>query len=159
MTISRTLALSGLILGLGLGAGTLALADSHKGMRDGRGLERMFDAMDANADGSITREELAAHRDTRFDTADADADGTVTEDELVAAMMKRVSSDEMRTRAARMISRMDKDEDGALSMEELAASPMDRMFDRLDKDGDGAVTRAEAEAAKKRMGGGKDKRG
>ncbi|MBA3053949.1 MAG: hypothetical protein FP826_03240 [Sphingomonadales bacterium] len=47
--------------------------------------ERMLGAMDANSDGTVTRDEFIAGALKRFDAADANRDGKVTKDERRAA--------------------------------------------------------------------------
>lgn len=105
--------------------------------RGGRGprIERMFERMDADGDGAITREELAAARSERFAAMDADGDGAVTAQELANYRMLR--------RAERRIRRLDENGDGVLQLDELPGG--ERRFERFDLDGNGVVTRAEAE--------------
>lgn len=49
----------------------------HKGMR----MEKMWKEMDANEDGSISREESTAFGNKKFDERDANKDGKVTREE------------------------------------------------------------------------------
>lgn len=51
----------------------------------GHGGQRMLGAMDANSDGTVTRDEFIAGALKRFDAADANHDGKVTKDERRAA--------------------------------------------------------------------------
>ena len=93
-----------------------------------RGAARSVAGTDANGDGKLSAEELAA-QDMR--------------------MMQQMAT----ARATMRVERLDVDGDGLLSVEELAARPMpEMMFERLDADGDGAVTEEEAEAARAQMG-------
>lgn len=152
-----TLSLSAALL---LGGALAALADAPRGDRaatHGARLEQMFDRIDADGDGAITRVELEAAPAARFAAADADGDGKATVDEIAA--MLRTDAD---ARAARMLSLRDANGDGALSADEMAprrADRADRMFSGMDADGDGRVTRAEAEAGMQSMRGMRDGHG
>jgi hypothetical protein len=143
-----------LALGAGAVATTAVLAQDTPrgpGMMD-------FEAMDADGDGKVTREEAEAYRAARFAAADANGDGVLDRDELVAAARVRMEA-RMAERArkaaevavGRMMARHDTDGDGRLSAEEQAAEMPMRMFDRLDRDNDGAISLEEAQAARSRM--------
>jgi len=146
-TAMNTISLS-LTAALLLGGAQAALAEAPRGDRaaaHGARLEQMFDRIDADGDGAITRAELEAAPAARFAAADANGDGRATVDEIAA--MLRADAD---ARAARMLATRDADGDGALSADEMAprrADRADRMFSRMDADGDGRVTRAEAQDA------------
>lgn len=110
-----------------------------------------FEQLDADSDGRVTQSEMQAHRTERLQAADTDGDGQLSQGELEAMAHARSSE-----RAARMLSRLDQDENGALSFEEL--TPRDRsgrFFDRMDRDGDGGLSQEEFDAAKAQM---KDRR-
>lgn len=110
-----------------------------------------FGTLDSNGDGQITREEMQARGAARIAEADTDGDGFLTVEELEAAGAERA-----RTFASRMIERLDADEDGRLSAEELQKPDRaDRRFDRVDADGNGTISEAEFEAARAKM---KDRR-
>jgi len=103
-----------------------------------------FETLDANADGRVTQEEIAAHRTARLAAADINGDGLLSLDEL-----QRRGSEKANARAARMLERLDADSDGKLSAAELSAAPRQaRMFERLDTNADGAITQAEFDAAR-----------
>lgn len=118
-------------------------ARGHRRGKAGRMLEQRFDQFDADGDGLVTREELAAARSERFSAMDADGDGAVTAEELVQFRMLR--------RAQRRIERMDQNGDGVLQETELRMGA--RMFDRFDLNADGAVSRAEIDIARDAMRG------
>ena len=114
-----------------------------------------FAAVDANKDGKITPEEIAAHRAVEIAAADADKDGLISADELSALNLTRMSAraDQL---AERMIDRLDSDKDGKLSAAEMQGARLaTRMFERLDADNDGALSEAEIAAAKDRMAEGR----
>ena len=140
--------------------GTAALADRmrHDGppgpMMGMEGHGPMFDfaTLDADKDGKVTAEEMAAQRKARIEGLDANADGKIDAAELTAMQMRDAEA-RARDRAGRMVAAMDADGDGALSAAELLARPMPggRMIERMDTDGDGAISQAEYDAAMARM--------
>ena len=110
-----------------------------------------FAGADANSDGKVTKDELAAYRKTMMAGVDADGDGLISTEELAAHMKARmdVRIDE---RAKARVESQDLDGDGKLSAAELLAPPMqERMFERLDADGDGAISQDELAAVRSRM--------
>jgi Ca2+-binding EF-hand superfamily protein len=139
---------------------TAALPASAHDRRAGMGLDALFERLDADGDGRITREEVAAARAARIAALDADGNGIVTRDEAIAFARAEAAA-RAEWRAGVMFDRADADGDGRLTAAELMAGGgmpggMDfgRMFERLDRDGDGAVSRAEAEAAMRAFRGG-----
>lgn len=121
-----------------------------------------FSDMDANADGQITPEEIAARGEARLAKVDTDGDGFLSEAEMVAAATERASQ-----RHARMVERMDANADGKLSLDEMKPKRDRgaRMFERADTDNSGGISEEEfAEATKKmerhmRKGHGRDHAG
>ena len=105
-----------------------------------------FATLDADGNGSLTIEEMQARGQARFDETDTDGDGAVSLDELTAAEQARATD-----RAAQMLERLDKNEDGVLQAEELqprGGDMMQRMFEGMDRDDDGAISEVEFEVAK-----------
>jgi hypothetical protein len=88
-----------------------------------------------------------------FETLDADGNGLISRDELIAAHV-RMATERAARMADRRLAAQDANGDGQLSAAELAAPPMPpkRLFERADTDGDGAISEAEFEAAMERMG-------
>jgi len=144
-----------LTLGIG-GMAYTAMADHHRG-----GPGPMLEKVDANQDGNISKDEIAAHRAEKFMSADTNGDNLVSAAEFEAfAEAERARKKEQRQ--AKRFARLDTDGDGLVSAEEHASAAdkrMDRMFDRIDADGDGVITEAEREAAKAKMGERRGKRG
>lgn len=154
----RTYVIAGLTaLGLAAGSGA-ALAHSKmgnmggmQGMRGGPVFD--FAAVDADGDGKLTRAEMMAHAKARFDAADTDGNGKLSAGEIKAQAAAR--SEEMREMrsermASRMIERMDADDDGEISFDEMPGqqSRAGMMFGQLDNDGDGAISSEEFAAAR-----------
>ena len=95
-----TLATIGCAFALGLAANAAYAQQADPSMpppdsngehhRGGGGMQRGFEAMDANHDGVITMDEwkAAGRREDRFAMIDADHDGKITREEMRAAMEK-----------------------------------------------------------------------
>ncbi|SEA53447.1 EF-hand domain-containing protein [Rubrimonas cliftonensis] len=93
----------------GAGAGAGGSGDRAEAWR----LDRMFERLDADGDGRLVRDEIAAFG-ARVMEADADGDGRVTREEFAAARGER--------RAQARFGRLDADGDGAISREEFLAN-------------------------------------
>jgi Ca2+-binding EF-hand superfamily protein len=136
---------------LGLG-GVTYTAIAQQG---GPGPHPRLEAVDANQDGNITKDEIAAHRADKFLSADTNGDNLVSADEFEAfAEAERERKRE--ERKAKRFAKLDANGDGMITAEEHASAAderMDRMFERIDSDGDGVITEAEREAAKGKMRG------
>ncbi|MDO6588271.1 EF-hand domain-containing protein [Salipiger sp. 1_MG-2023] len=109
----------------------------------------MFKSLDADGDGTITQDELAAAGPAgAFAEADANGDGALEADELTAFRQAQEAAREAR-RQQQMLQRFDADKDGKLSLEELTAGDRrgpERLFTRLDVDEDGTVSAEELAA-------------
>ena len=124
---------------------------------------QMFERLDANRDGQVTKAEIEAQReerrDQRFARIDANKDGALTQDELESARDQRQANRGERrgNRGLRgmrrglgggdRFSRLDSDGNGTVSLTEFQAPQVQR-FQRADADGDGVVTVAERQAAR-----------
>ena len=118
--------------------------------KQGERAELIFEELDADGDGQVTKAEIEAHRINRFTTADADGDGFLTRDEILQSQEVKERAEK---RADRLIDRFDQNDDGKLSAEETTP-PEDRLarrFERLDRDGNGSVSEEEFEAAANRF--------
>ena len=131
---------------------TVALADKGPGGQGARGamMLEMFDTMDADKDGKLTKAEMEAHRAAEFAAADTNSDGKLDAEELAAHHLARMTAPAAE-RSAQMIARMEDDGDGSLSADEMNQTMQERRFARLDTDKDGAISKAEAESAGNRM--------
>jgi len=122
-----------------------ATADQHGG-----GPAMRLEALDTNADGAISREEIDAARRERFTEADTDGNSILSEEEFTVAMEARAEERRNRRRG-NAFERADSNGDGGLTFDETGTR-LESMFERVDTDGDGLITEAEMEAAKSAMG-------
>jgi Ca2+-binding EF-hand superfamily protein len=137
-----------------LGATVIVAAAMADGRYHGRGHgfhgARLFESFDANGDGRITQAEVDEVRQGRLDEFDADGDGSLSLEEYQALWMDvvrermvdrfqahdddgdgLVTAEEFNDRFSSIVSRVDRDGDGEVTMDELRR-PRDR-----DRDGDG----------------------
>lgn len=129
------------------------------GQRGGPGMEMPgFEELDANGDGVVTTEELEAIGAARFAELDTNGDGSVSPEEMQAMMQERANK-RMSKGIERMMERLDANEDGVLSEDELPQRDPAKMIEHLDEDGDGAISAEEFEAAKEKRGGRKGGKG
>ena len=86
-----------------------------------------FSALDTDSSGEVTLTEMQALGEARFANTDTDGDGFLSVTELEAA-----GSERAKKRAARMIERLDADQDGKLSLAEMKQTRRDpaRLFER-----------------------------
>lgn len=153
MNTKKTLAV---VVGLSAGAavalaGTFAMADGRKDHHRGFSFEKI----DTNADGFLTVAEIEQAHAVRFSEKDANNDGFLTKDEIKAHMQakaaergKDVKAERMDKRLDRMFERVDANDDGKISLEEMPHRGAAKIMERLDKDNDGRISKAEAEAFK-----------
>lgn len=123
----------------------VALAQTTAPKKDPR-IDLIFNELDANKDGKVTKEEREAFRGNLFTSADSNKDGALDSAELAA---------HMRARSKQMIEKrfaaFDANRDGRLTLDEFPGRAKQRMW-RTDANTDGAVTKAEmATAAERRM--------
>lgn len=115
-----------------------------------------FATLDADKDGKVTKAEVESFRAGKVKAMDANADGKLSAEELAAPRIAS-ATDRINTRSADMVKKMDSDGDGMLSAAEMATRPgPEKIFDRIDANADGAVTQDEVDAARKAM---QEKRG
>lgn len=105
-----------------------------------------FADADTNRDGLITMAEHQASRAARFDRLDRDRDGVIRMQDFPRIAHRGDGGADLQ----RMISAADRNRDGALTREEMLASPP-VAFALADANNDGILTAAERDAAKARL--------
>lgn len=130
---------STLLLTVLLAASPLAFAQGHP--RGGQ----LMDRMDANKDGTITKEEFSAARAEMFAKRDRNADGYLDANDVGKRARRRGGE-----RMAEARERLDTDNDGRISKDEFvnADSPI---FAAADKDANGVLDAQELADAKAKM--------
>ncbi|MBP7003276.1 hypothetical protein [Amaricoccus sp.] len=116
----------------------------------GPGREIDFAAIDANGDGSLSREELRARAVERLTVLDLDGDGALDRAELVAAFPTRggglavFSVDPAEAAADRVLAMGGATAAGRVEVAALAEEQVNMLFVRLDLSRDDAISAAEA---------------
>ncbi|WP_299788505.1 EF-hand domain-containing protein [uncultured Marivita sp.] len=113
--------------------------DGHRGGHRGGGFggemfRTVFDAADADGDGSVTQAEIDAYRAAQIGAVDASGDGALSIEEF-----DELYRSFTRSRMVDAFQSLDSDGDGQIAPEELDTR-IARMVERLDRDGDGALT-------------------
>ena len=108
----------------------------HHGRRGmGRAMMRdVFEQVDADGDGRVTRAEIDAWRTAQVARADTGGDGALSLEEFDALYRQFT-----RTRMVRAFQRIDRDGDGLIDASEIERR-LERMIERMDRDGDGVLT-------------------
>jgi Ca2+-binding EF-hand superfamily protein len=122
-------------------------------------LDNRFSTIDANHDGKVSKEELAAEQQRELQRAkgaivtklqesfrrlDTNKDGQLSVQEFMAAAPPIRANES----AEQMIVRVDTNHDGKISVDEFRAPELAK-FNRVDANHDGVVTPAEQAAARK----------
>jgi uncharacterized tellurite resistance protein B-like protein len=114
----------------------------------------MLAEVDTNADGAISREEMAAHRAQKFTEIDTNKDGAASTEEMLAHHEAK-RAEHRKKRGDDHHKRLDTDGNGSVTAAEFNAAPMPG-FDMMDTNADGAISKQERAAAKAKI---KEKRG
>lgn len=131
----------------GICASALTIASISSAVQAAERDRPSFGMLDRDGSGEITQSELKAMGQSRFDARDSNGDGVLDQAELLAAAAQRSEA-----RVDRMMERLDTNDDGSISLEEMEARRnMDRVFARMDTDGSGGLSEAEFEEGKERM--------
>jgi len=112
----------------------------------------MFNRFDADGDGTVTRAEFDAGHTDMLKAADKDGDGAVSLDEFNAFaddMRNEMRAQHRAQRQAWVFSKLDANDDGTVTADEIAPHAEDR-FEAFDRNDDGAVS---AEELQKSMRG------
>ncbi|HQR51342.1 MAG TPA: EF-hand domain-containing protein [Methylophilaceae bacterium] len=134
--------LTSLLLASTLAFALPALAD-HDGMGEHCDMHKKQHSplaeADTNKDGSIDKAEAQAMHDKHFDKMDANHDGKLSKEEVAAC-----KNDGMHDKGSMGFKKADKDNDGTLDKKEAKSLPnVSKHFDEIDVDKDGTVSRDE----------------
>jgi hypothetical protein len=115
---------------------------SPAGSRHGEWRQKIFDQIDTNHDGAISRAEYQAWVDGRFAGLDTNGDGVINADEVATSP---AAAERVRKRAEHFVRRYDSSGSGHVSKADFEAKEMQR-FDRLGNGAD-SITADEFAAA------------
>ena len=149
--IAGTAALAAVIGIAAVGTSHAGYRGTHHGGGWGAHIDRqdvLFDRLDANQDGMITKLEIDARLKQTMGKYDSDKSGDLSLDEF-----QGVFNEIMRRRMVRMFQRLDRDGDAKVSENEIARR-LDRMMVWLDRDEDGVIKKDEIRSRKSRGGHG-----
>lgn len=128
-----------------------------------------FSEVDADSNGQISQTELEAIAANRFNEADTNADGFLDADEMKAQLQQMAGkmpenpngndrSEQMLERmdgfTERMITRVDENEDGKISLEEISTMKRGLVFAEIDTNADDALSEMEWHVAVEHRGNG-----
>lgn len=97
-------------------------------------MRHMFDLADADKDGKVTQAEIDKARDDRFAKYDANSDGKLTLDEF-ENLLREIT----RPMTVRAFQRLDPNGDAVITVEELSVRT-DNIVERMDRNNDGALS-------------------
>jgi Ca2+-binding EF-hand superfamily protein len=100
-------------------------------------MQAALEKLDADADGTVTNDEIDAHQQAQLKEYDSNGDGEMNLEEFSSLW-----SSMMRERMVHDFQSIDNDGTGELTAAELNARTA-RLMERLDQDGDGAIVLSE----------------
>ena len=108
-------------------------------------MDRMvFNKLDTNGDGVISRKEFDAYNAKHFKELDLNKDGKLTLEELQGGHQQGMGHGDATTHLDQRFNAADTNHDGGLDREEAKNMPMlSQYFDQVDANKDGKVTRQE----------------
>jgi hypothetical protein len=128
LSLSALLFAGGSLLAAGAAvAGTPEAADGGRHMRRAAMQQQMFERLDADHDGAISRAEYKAWIDGRFDKLDANGDGSVDADEIARSP---ATAERVNRRAEGFVRRYDSTGTGKVTRSDFEAKEMAR-FERI----------------------------
>ncbi|MGE0660536.1 MAG: EF-hand domain-containing protein [Reyranellaceae bacterium] len=147
-----------LVSALAIGSGVALARSGDAGA--GRHGDRGFSMADTNGDSVISKAEFETGRDKLFQKLDANSDGTFTREEASASAEawrkkaaetgKTVSPDreaKHKARGEKMFNDLDTDKDGRITKAEFDAAG-EKLFARLDVNSDGQIAKGEGRKTK-----------
>ena len=115
-------------------------SEQHHGDMDGM----MFQKLDTNRDGVISKAEFNAFNARHFKKLDTNNDGKLTPEELQGGHKQEMGHGDGTTHLDQRFQAADVNKDGGLDREEASNMPMlSQYFDEVDANKDGKVTRQE----------------
>ena len=109
--------------------------------------EQFIKRFDKNGDGVLTKDELPPRLAQAFDRIDANKDGKLDRQEVAALLrvlrQRGAGGAQAEQAVKRILDRFDTDKDGKISRAEARQGPLARNFDRLDVNKDGFLDRQE----------------
>ncbi len=121
----------------------------HGGRGGSEMMMQVFQQMDADGDGKVTQEEVDAFRAAQVAAADASGDGALSIEEF-----DTVYRDLTRTKMVRAFQRLDVDGDGIISADEMD-NRFGSLVERMDRNDDGALSMEDRGRGQGRKGGGR----
>jgi hypothetical protein len=138
------LATGSLLAGTAMAGTTDATGDGARNMRRAAMQQQMFERLDADHDGQVTRTEYKAWVDGRFDKLDTNGDGSVDADEIAGSP---ATAERVNRRAEGFVKRYDASGTGKVTRADFEAKEMQR-FERI---GGGADSVTKEQLSKQRM--------
>ncbi len=133
-----------------------SLSYSQRAERDENKKESLLEAFnkrDKNEDGKLDKSELIGVVSNNFEKVDADGDGFLSIEEFEAArkLKENKKGDRRRPNPVEAFKMLDTNKDEKISKEE-AKGPLAEHFDRIDSNDDGFITVDELEKMQRRRG-------
>ena len=129
--------------GKGHHSGMMRHGMGHKG----KGMARMMERFDANEDGKLTQEELDGARKALLTAHDGDKDG-----KLSLAEFEKLWLEVKRQRMVRSFQKTDRDGDASITLDEFL-KPYAKMVERMDRNDDGVLDREDHRYKRGHRGG------
>jgi Ca2+-binding EF-hand superfamily protein len=128
------------------GKGHKSMMGMHRKGHKGRGMARMMERFDANEDGKLTQEELDGARKKLLTAHDANKDG-----KLSLAEFEKLWLEVKRQRMVRGFQRIDRDGDASITLDEFI-KPYAKMIERMDRNDDGVLDSEDRRHKRGKMG-------
>lgn len=114
----------------------------HRGHRMGQRFLTMMESYDSDGDGKLTQSEIVEGRNSRLAAFDSDQDGALTLQEFEALWL-----DSMRPHMVDMYQGLDEDGDARVTTDEYT-QPFAKMMSWMDRNDDGAIDKSDLRRGK-----------